>query len=776
MAEKHVAKEKRCAKGLQVAILLSLQVGCLVAFAGSSTRASWTDVAYRVAAEGTALLKNEQTALPVAPGSTFRCYSTPGKLEICGGGSAFVNVERKVDLPEMLEATGLKRVNSDADLGIVVISRSAAEGRDIERYRFNLSEDELGGVKEAGMDAKKVVVIVNAGHLVNLRPIKDNPAVNAILFCWFPGQEGAAALADIIVGKVNPSGRLADTLAESVYDYPSDRDFCAYSSNLPYSEGMDVGYRYFNAKAKESIVYPFGHGLSYTRFSESVVKTVSADEFRSTVKNEGDRPGRHSVLHFQKGELVAFGKSRLLNPGESEDVPLRPFVRKPVKRYPQETEPNDPEIDEILAKLTLEEKVGLCSAQPSAAPRGTGGIGNLPELGVPNPQTSDGPNGVRRSGTSTCYPSSSLLAQTFDEGLAYEVGRALGEEAKSWKVDILLGPSLNIHRHPLCGRNFEYFSEDPLLTGKMGASYVRGVQSTGVAATLKHFCCNSRELFRYAYSADVDNRTLREIYLKGFEIAVREGHPRCVMTAYNRVNGTPSGECGWLLNGILRGEWGFDGLVMTDWRAQSEIWRQIQAGCDVYMPYGYPEKVKLAIDKVKSGELAEKDVDACAKRVLREVKRSIRYREKDMGNIVPVAAKGETVVPAEKLSCVSSTWTLSETDPVEGWCHTGLGRDPKGNDTFVEYLLDVAAAGEYDVSILVRSSDSKATVSFEALGREGKSQGFAKLNAWQTMGPSRMSLPKGMVRIRVYVRNGSQRGYAIEPCVTLSKMRLVPVR
>lgn len=753
--------------------LCGLFASAVRADADSDARARWAAVAHRVAAEGTVLLKNDNGTLPLGEGESVAVYG--GKYRKCGGGSSKVQSSYEISVPEGLRRCGVEIVKGRADAAVVTLTRGASEGADAKDEAYGLSEKELGLVETAAAQCGKVVVVLNTGHLVNVKPLKDNPRVGAILMAWFPGQEGGAAIAEIITGRVNPSGRLADTIAEKIEDYPSHRYFREKPLDLDYGEGRDVGYRYFNAKAKDRIVYPFGHGLSYTTFSESDEGPAdgTGKTLRVTVANTGKTAGRHSVLRYENGELAAYAKTRLLAPGESQTLVLKPF--DPSVRKGPAPEVADGEIDAVLAKLSIEEKVALCSAQPPAMVRGTAGVGNLPRFGFPNEQTADGPNGVRRYGPSTCHPAGALLAQTFDDDLAFETGRALGEEAASLNVDILLGPGLNIHRHPLCGRNFEYFSEDPLVSGRIAAAYVRGVQSTGVAATLKHFCCNSREWKRREYSSNVDERTLRDIYLKGFEIAVKEGRPRCVMTAYNKVNGTYTGECGWLVDGILRGEWGFDGLVMTDWRCLSEMHRQIAAGNDVDMPFGFQDRIDDTVEKVKSGQLSEKALDACAKRVLREVKRSRRYANRDFGPVASVSATGRTRIPGREAACVSSTWSASVDDPAEGWCHSQLGLDSRGHDTFLLFQLRAPKGGAYRVRVKAKTDHAKSRISLQAQGgRESRPLEFAATNAWETLGPVKVELPEGFSTLKVWFRGGAPFNRAFNPGVTFSSLEIEP--
>ncbi|MBR4615666.1 MAG: glycoside hydrolase family 3 C-terminal domain-containing protein, partial [Kiritimatiellae bacterium] len=425
------------AKNIIAAVLLGLTASAV------AHDASPAAVSRRAAEEGIALLKNNDSTLPFAKGSAVALFGYQDIL-MCGGGSSQVKTPYFIGLARGLAAEGFSTSRGEdgdgEDNGIVVLMRYSCEGKDAKDAAFELSEKDLKAIEDAKAKCGKVAVIVSAGHLVNLKPLKDDPRVGAILFAWYPGMEGGRALARIVSGAVNPSGRLADTLAEKLSDWPSNGDFRADKDKLPYSEGVEVGYRYFNKKARDRIVYPFGHGLSYTTFRESAPR-LSADgrEVLVDVRNIGSRPGRHSVLYFENGELSAYAKTKMLAPGEGETLTMRPY--RPIPKLPAHVPDEiDAKAEAVVRSLTLEQQVELCSAQPPAMPRGTAGIANLPAFGVPNAQTSDGPNGIRSSRPTTCFPASALLAQTFDDDLLYEVGRALGEEAASNKVDILLGP------------------------------------------------------------------------------------------------------------------------------------------------------------------------------------------------------------------------------------------------------------------------------------------------------------------------------------------------
>ena len=273
------------------------------------------------------------------------------------------------------------------------------------------------------------------------------------------------------------------------------------------------------------------------------------------------------------------------------------------------------EIRAQLQKMTLEEKAALLGGRTVWQTR------ENERLSIPSIFLSDGPHGLRKQAgagdhlglnaslEATCFPTAATIANSWDEKLGEELGEALGEEAASMDVDVLLGPGLNIKRSPLCGRNFEYFSEDPYLSGKMAAAYIRGIQSKGVAACPKHFAVNSQELRRMAMDAVVDERTLREIYLTGFEIAVKEGKSKAIMSSYNRINGTYANENKHLLTDILRNEWGFDGMVVSDWGGSNDAVKAVEAGANLEMPncgYGSAREIVKA---VKDGTLSESVLD-----------------------------------------------------------------------------------------------------------------------------------------------------------------------
>ena len=307
-------------------------------------------------------------------------------------------------------------------------------------------------------------------------------------------------------------------------------------------------------------------------------------------------------------------------------------------------------VDEVLKAMTLEEKAmlvvggnrqiastdnnGMIGGHAQRVPGAAGTTQAISRLGIPSTVLTDGPAGVRinprRDNDQNAYfctgfPVGTALACTWNTQLVEEVGKCIGNEVLEYGCDVLLAPGMNIHRSPLCGRNFEYYSEDPIVTGKIAAAYVRGVQSQGVGVSVKHFAANSQETNRMGVDEVMSQRALREIYLKGFEIAVRESAPWTVMSSYNRINGPFTQENRELLTTILREEWGFDGIVMTDWTGLRNTAAQIQAGNDLMEP-GADSQIKDIMDKVKSGVLKESDLDICVKRILQYLTKTPAFR------------------------------------------------------------------------------------------------------------------------------------------------------
>ena len=342
-------------------------------------------------------------------------------------------------------------------------------------------------------------------------------------------------------------------------------------------------------------------------------------------------------------------KRRLLSDGTFEEMPQRPERERMLGLAPQDvdklegvipavlerkqvqlSQPPAPgtvmladvaegkaTLDQLIAQLTDEELAELLGGQPNTGVANTYGMGNIPDHRVPNIMTADGPAGLRiqpQCGVcTTAWPCATLLACSWNEDLVYQVGAAGAAEVKENNIGIWLTPAMNIHRSPLCGRNFEYYSEDPLVAGKMGAAMIRGIQSQHIGASMKHFACNNKETNRKASDSRVSERAMREIYLKGFEIAVKEAQPWTIMSSYNLINGCHASENRELLTDILRDEWGFEGAVTTDWWTFAEHYLETKAGNDIKMGCGYPDRLLEALEK---GLITRKEMEICGRRIL----------------------------------------------------------------------------------------------------------------------------------------------------------------
>lgn len=734
------------------------------------------ELSRKAACEGTVLLKNNQNLLPLKKGSKVAIF---GKAQIDyvkgGGGSGDVYCEYvrniyeglklKKDTVEIFDALSLYYQNEVekafknggttgmlkeveipenllndakkfADTAIITINRFSGEDwdrkNDGEDTYFALSEQEKAMVETVCDNFERVIVLLNTGAMIDTSWFANNDKIQAALMIWQGGMEGGLATADILVGDENPSGKLVDTCAANFDDYPSSKGFHESEDYVKYTEDIFVGYRYFETipGKKDCVIYPFGYGLSYTKFefSNLTADCINDRIFVSvSVKNTGEYAGKEVVQVYYSApenkitkpalELATFAKTKLLKPNESQvitvsfdvkdmtsyddmgviernayilekgdykifvgnsvrniteaeykfiakediiteklteycapeklekrltatgeyiSVPNRTIERKTfAERYVcEEKIPTSKEeikklidvvngeisLDDFIAQLTDEEMIKLLIGQKNTGVANTDGMGNLPEYGIPAPMTVDGPAGVRINPETgirtTAFPVATMLACTWNTEILEEVGKAGAMEVKENNLSIWLTPALNIHRSPLCGRNFEYYSEDPLISGKMAAAMVKGIQSMGIVATPKHFACNNKETNRRESDSIVSERALREIYLKGFEICVREAKPKLIMTAYNIINGVRASENVELLTGILRGEWGYDGMITTDWYNTASHSTEVVAGNDVRMPSDAVSDLK---EKYEAGEVTRNQMAVCVKRILKMI-------------------------------------------------------------------------------------------------------------------------------------------------------------
>ena len=590
--------------------------------------------------------------------------------------------------PEMpLDPGFVEEAAKRCKTAVIIIGRAAGEDREntLTKGSYYLTDAETDMLNTVTSAFDKTVVLLNVGSIMDMAWTEEfGDKLSAILLVWQGGMESGNAAADLLTGKVNPCGKLTDTIARNYEDYPSSSFFGGKAYNC-YCEDIFVGYRYFETFAKEKVLYPFGFGLSYTTFDiQPVGFSVCDDQYSvaAQVTNTGNKAGREVAMLWCSAPqrklgkparaLVAYGKTKLLKPGESQTLMLN-FHEKTFASFDdtgksgyrnafvleagtyqfflgncvaasvdiQETKVLEQcveacSIKDAFPRIIAREEAGnitcaeemLCSGKldlwqrildglPEQIPftgnqgwklsdvangkvsmdaligqlddrelealtRGEGIMGSslgvagnagvfggvlpsLREKGIPPIVTADGPSGLRLKRYCTLLPIGTALACTWDDALLEELFSCVGKEMNAHKLDVVLSPGMNIHRNPLCGRNFEYFSEDPLLTGKIAAAIVRGIQSQGVTCSPKHFACNNQEVRRNTNDSRVSQRALREIYLRGFEIVVKEAKPHVIMTSYNKINGVWAHYHYDLVTTVLRKEWGFEGVVITDW-------------------------------------------------------------------------------------------------------------------------------------------------------------------------------------------------------------------
>ncbi len=691
-------------------------------------------------------------------------YKEDVKRQYQDGAIPGMTVEPEVPIQLLQEA------KQNADMALIVISRFSGEGWDrqsveyegavpseIEQAEwskriFENSDYCLTNREQAMVDAvcanfTDVAVILNVGGMVDTSWFVKEDKISSVLMAWQGGMEGGLAMADILLGEESPSGKLPDTFASCIEDYPSTEGFHGSPDYVDYTEDIYVGYRYFETMegAKGRVNYPFGYGLSYTTFRIEVLWAGEKDgEIAVGVKvtNTGDYSGKEVVQVYYGApqgllgkparELIAYQKTEKLEPGQAQVLTISfsvdamasyddlgkvteaayvlekgvysfyvgNSVRDAVKidyiyellkdRVTQKlthraapsqlkermcsdgsmeklplTQPNDfmenglgwsedetecvvpavreipryllfaqdaakehrilledvaegkADLEEFMEQLSDSDMAELLGGQPNTGVANTFGFGNLPEYGVPNIMTADGPAGLRIAPEcgvcTTAWPCATMLAATWNPELVKEVGHAAAGEVKENNIAVWLAPAMNIHRSPLCGRNFEYYSEDPVLTGTIASAMVDGIQSRHIGATVKHFACNNKETNRKNSDSRVSERALREIYLKGFEICVKSSQPWALMTSYNLVNGYRASENKDLMDGILRGEWGYQGVITTDWWTKGEHYKEVKAGNDIKMGTGYPERVLKALEQ---GLITRGEIEVCVRRVL----------------------------------------------------------------------------------------------------------------------------------------------------------------
>ncbi len=831
-------------------------------------------------AEGQVLLRNEGKVLPIPEGTHLAVF---GRMQLnyykSGTGSGgMVNVDRVVSILDALLETDHVTVDEkllntykewekthpfdegigwgtepwsqeemvlsddvvadaakNTDYALVVLARTAGEDKDNLNhpgsYLLNQSEEEM--LKKVRAAFKKMVVVLNVGNIMDMSFV-DEYQPDGVLYAWQGGMIGGYGTVDVLTGKVSPSGKLSDTIAYKIEDYPSDSNFGNLDQDI-YEEDIYVGYRYFETVGKEKVRYPFGFGLSYTTFEIETQKFLVENAevlLEVSVKNTGLVSGKEVVQIYASAPqgllgkpakvLADFGKTKELAPGEEQiltfkvpfyafasydeagatgyksayvlekggyqiyvgssvrDVkeagsftleetmlleqcsqamaPEKKFKRMHVTEKPdgslemgyddataRETTPAQNRakqipvsfpltgdmgytlkdvkegkvtMEEFIAQLSEEDLAAIIRGEGMGSPKVTpgtasafGGISdNLKAFGIPCGCCADGPSGMRIDCGMKAFslPNGTLLACTFNTELVEELYTFTGVEMVKNHIDTLLGPGMNIHRHPLNGRNFEYFSEDPFLTGKMAAAQLRAFHKSGVTGTMKHFCANNQETKRHELNSVISERALREIYLKGYEIAVKEGDGKSIMTTYGAVNGLWTAGHYDLNTLILRQEWGFKGIVMTDWWAKineegvpanhTNLAAMARAQNDIFMVCQEADRNATGDNTVESlekgtlaiGELQRNAMNICGFLMNTHAfdrMNGVETRVEVLGG-EGVATLEEKVVVYHKLD-KEGVINLEDVDASKGKDYT--------------FALDLADLGEYQVEITAKS-------------------------------------------------------------------------
>ena len=723
----------------------------------------------------------------------------------------------------------------DNDVSLVIIGRTAGEDQDNNAGpgSYCLTETEEDMIRRVCQVSERTVVVLNVGNIIDMSWVeKYHP--QAVLYAWQGGQEGGNGVADVLTGKVCACGKLTDTIAQSIEDYPSTENFGDPFKNY-YKEDIYVGYRYFETFAKDKVLYPFGYGLSYTSFGIKAEILKNSEEeltVAAEVVNTGAVKGKEVVQVYAKvpqgklgnpaRRLIGFAKTGELKPGEKEEVvivipkydltsyddsgvtghkscyvleegtyeifvgsdvrsaesagcyeekfrvveklqeayaPVEKFSRMkavlmpdgsyqavteevPVRTVdPQERrKQNLPEtlvytgdkgyklVDVLDGKVSMENFVaqiseedliamfrgeGMCS--PKVTPGTAAAFGGVTEsmkaLGIPVGCCADGPSGIRMDCGTKAFslPNGTALGCTFNTELVSDLYEMTGKELRLNKIDSLLGPGMNIHRNPLNGRNFEYISEDPLLTGRICAAQVKAMAKSGIGSTIKHFCGNNQEVGRSTSDSVISERCLREIYLKGFEMAVREGGARSVMTTYGSVNGLWTAGSYDLCTTILRKEWGFEGIVMTDWWAKSN-YEGHQAEVQVKAPMVAAQNdIYMVVSDAKANP--EKDD---VEEMLHAGKLTLGELQRNGANILGFLLKSPSILLLTDRICAEELEVMNtkEADDVDAGDLIAITSDPETQEMVVDGSLLHPAKGNTDILAVTNDYMGEFTVKF----------------------------------------------------------------
>ena len=789
-----------------------------------------------VAAEGAVLLKNHLHTLPIRQNEKVAVF---GRIQNSyyksgTGSGGLVNVDYTVNILEGLRQSGIAKVDdilashyqawvndhpfekgegwgqepwsqkempltdqlvNEAsqrnDIAIVIIGRTAGEDQDArnEAGSYLLTQLEKEMIHKVTHFFKRCAVVLNVGNIIDMKWV-DEFNVPAVMYVWQGGMEGGNAVADVLTGKVNPSGKLSNTISYELDDVFSTKNFGRKDYNI-YQEDIYVGYRYFETFAQDRVMYPFGFGLSYTQFEIKCIESRldgSIINLKVEVTNIGEVEGKEVVQVYMNApmgqlgkplkSLIAYQKTQLLKPNESQiltfdidwsegasfdDVgvsgyphcfvleqgtynvhvghsvrdtmvaltfhisetvliekldsalaPVTPFKRlkpmevegkieisyedTPLRNYdlskrimnamPKDlpysgdrgyklSDVADKKItmDEFIAQFSDHDLACIVRGEGMSSPKVTPGTASafggvtheLREFGLPIACCADGPSGIRMdSGAiATSLPNGTCLACTWNTQLVEELYVMEGQELKLNKIDFLLGPGINIHRNPLNGRNFEYFSEDPYLTGSMAVAQTKGMHRVGASGTLKHFTANNQETARHDIDCIVSERALREIYLKGYEMAIKQANARSIMTSYSAVNGIWAASNYDLNTTILREQWGFKGFVMTDWWAKmndeghpasvKNVKAMVKAQNDVYMVVENADANSSSdniIDSLQQGLLTRGELQRCAKNICEILLNTEAFARLQRGENIVVSATSSYKSSAESLMVI----------------------------------------------------------------------------------------------------------------------------
>lgn len=837
--------------------------------------------AAQVVSEGIVMLKNDNDALPLNPDEEIALF---GRIQLhyykSGTGSGgMVNVSKITGIPDGLLENGVSvneelldvyrkwdsenpfdlgdgwgkepwsqtempldealvaHVSESSHTAIVIIGRTAGEEQDnsLHEGSYLLTAAEKDMLAKVRRHFSKMIVLLNVGNIIDMNELLSFDP-DSVLYVWQGGMTGGTGTADVLTGKISPCGKLTDTIAANVNDYPSAPYFGDPYRNF-YSEDIYVGYRYFETFARDKVLYPFGFGLSYTTFDIAITGAKQlSDKWDFTVKvtNTGNYSGKEVVQIYCKAPqgrlgkpsrvLCGYEKTDTLAPGKSQVMTIsvsnaqiasyddsgvtghahcfvleegtyrfyagsdvrsaKEFYHCPqnstevISRHEQALAPVEsfdrihPEIsggryvirmenvplshvdeakrrqdnlpkeipftgdkgirladvkngthtmDEFIAQLTDYDLSCMIRGEGMNSPKVTagtaaafGGVSDeLTALGIPCGCCDDGPSGMRLDCGTKAFslPNGTMIACTFNRTLIRELFSLTGLEMIANKVDCLLGPGMNIHRHPLNGRNFEYFSEDPFLTGTIASAQLKGLHSAGVTGTIKHFCGNNQETDRHDTNAVISERALREIYLKGFEIAVKEGNADSIMTTYGPVNGVWTAANYDLTTQILRNDWGFTGFAMTDWWAKinrrgqavdkSDLAAMAMAQNDVYMVCSCgAQNDDNILASLKDGSLQRSELQRCAANICRFLMNTHAF-DRLLGTECRINIINR---PADESDVDESTVKFYELD---GDLTIDLSDICTDKGTNYSFGLDILTAGTYEMTLTASSTQSE---------------------------------------------------------------------